>query len=516
MIHKILLSLVASTVASLVQLALSNALPLELRKPSDLLPSVADDGEPSATDRPASVYTDAAAGDLITDLPGLSYAPGFKQFSGYLTVSEANQRNIFYWYVESQNDPANDPVVFWTNGGPGCSGLLGFGTEHGPFFFGRDGTLSENPFSWNKAASILYVEQPAGVGFSFSKTESDYINVGDSRAAEDNYMIIRQFLERYPERKQNDFYISSESYGGHYIPQLAAEIMKKNIYKVINFRGFLVGNPYVDPFSNMVTQFEAYYSHGLLPMPVFAKWKLACSTPDAYNKNDEECDSLLGDLMSLIGRGINPYALDFPVCTENGEDAAPDAANSAVSAQGTKLIRAQTGGESAAAGPPFLPRQDNYHPCAEAHLSNYLNRDDVRKAIHASEGQEWLMCSDVLEYNMTDVATPQIDLYKALLKEASQKGMNLNMLVFSGDDDSICSTAGTQFWIYDVGVRPKDMWKPWKVQGQTSGYVTKFDLGKETDSTFTFATVHGAGHEVPAYRPKEALHLFKKFLSGEW
>jgi len=82
----------------------------------------------------------------------------------------------------------------------------------------------------------------------------------------------------------------------------------------------------------------------------------------------------------------------------------------------------------------------------------------------------------------------------------------------------VCSTASTQYWIYDIGVDPKpgQRWKAWKYNKQVSGYVTQFDLGDDTNSTFTFATVHGAGHEVPAYRPAEALTLLKSFFSDHW
>lgn len=58
-------------------------------------------------------------------------------------------------------------------------------------------------------------------------------------------------------------------------------------------------------------------------------------------------------------------------------------------------------------------------------------------------------------------------------------------------------------------------WKPWQYNNQTAGYVTEFDLGN-TSSTFHFVTVHGAGHEVPAYRPAEALSMFTSFFSGNW
>jgi carboxypeptidase C (cathepsin A) len=165
-----------------------------------------------------SSYTKDAQQDFIQSLPGLDHDPGFKQFAGYLTVDEKHGRRIFYWYVESKRNPANDPVVLWTNGGPGCSGLIGFGTEHGPYVISFNGTLSENPFSWNRLANMLYIETPAGVGFSYSDTHSDY-KIGDAHVAKDNYEFIRQFLKRFPERQPNRLYISSESYGGEHTRQ---------------------------------------------------------------------------------------------------------------------------------------------------------------------------------------------------------------------------------------------------------------------------------------------------------
>jgi hypothetical protein len=89
------------------------------------------------------------------------------------------------------------------------------------------------------------------------------------------------------------------------------------------------------------------------------------------------------------------------------------------------------------------------------------------------------------------------------------------MLVSSGDDDSICSAPGTQEWIWDLGAEPSVAWKPWEVSGQTAGFVTLLGLGKggasnngtATGPSLTFATVHGAVREVPAFRPMEALSM---------
>ena len=173
------------------------------------------DSSTKTTTTASTMYTSEALTDQITNLPGLTFSPTFQQFSGYFQVSPT--RKIFYWYIESTHNPSSDPLIWWSNGGPGCSGLLGLGTEFGPFYFGKNGTLTENPFTWNTMANIIYVEQPAGVGFGTCNNATD-ARVDDERAAQDSFEMIRLFLERFPERKENELYLASESFGGHYIP----------------------------------------------------------------------------------------------------------------------------------------------------------------------------------------------------------------------------------------------------------------------------------------------------------
>jgi serine carboxypeptidase-like clade II len=96
-------------------------------------------------------------------------------------------------------------------------------------------------------ANVIFLESPAGVGFSYSNTSSDYDLSGDQRAADDAYLFLVNWLERFPEYKSRPFYISGESYAGHYVPELAATILIQNSYDaanaktaIINLRGILV------------------------------------------------------------------------------------------------------------------------------------------------------------------------------------------------------------------------------------------------------------------------------------
>ena len=63
-------------------------------------------------------------------------------------------------------------------------------------------------------ANVIFLESPAGVGFSYSNTSSDYVRVGDERTAVDSYIFLLHWLERFPEYKGRDFYIAGESYAG--------------------------------------------------------------------------------------------------------------------------------------------------------------------------------------------------------------------------------------------------------------------------------------------------------------
>nr|GMD38621.1 serine carboxypeptidase-like 27 [Ipomoea batatas] len=170
--------------------------------------------------------------DRITYLPGQPLNTEFSQFSGYVTVNEAAGRALFYWLTESpaSQDPVEKPLVLWLNGGPGCSSVgYGAAEEIGPFHINPDGkTLYLNPYSWNNVANLLFLDSPAGVGYSYSNTTSDLITAGDNRTAEDAYTFLVKWFERFPQYNHRDFYIMGESYAANLLKALAFALKRKS------------------------------------------------------------------------------------------------------------------------------------------------------------------------------------------------------------------------------------------------------------------------------------------------
>jgi carboxypeptidase C (cathepsin A) len=433
----------------------------------------------------AGSYTKEALQDQVLEMPGLSYEPAFNQFSGYIQLS-GTEKQIHYWLVEAEIPDA--PLVFWTNGGPGCSGLIGFMTEQGPFRPDEAGLIQPNEYAWNKVANMVFLEQPVGVGFSYSNNKDDY-KIGDDQAAKDNLATIRGFLTRFPQFAESPLYITSESYGGHYMPTLADAIIQYNDateMNKLNFKGFAVGNPYTDYYSGVGAEMETYWGKQLLPKPSWDKYVAnGCLTVE-QQLNNSVCTYMILDFMKKVGN-LNPYALDYPVC---------------LSSQQRAMHTFLHGTDGVA----------SYEPCEDEFSANYLNDPAVKKAIHVLDDIEWVECSHTTKYQMADKMLPMEKYYRTLLN--SKTHPDLRILVYSGDDDSVCGTIGTQKWIYDLGFPVDNLWTTWMVDGQTAGYSTTFKTPFGKDSRFAFMTVHGAGHEVPTYKPKEALDLFQRYLEN--
>ena len=126
-----------------------------------------------------------------------------KHWSGFVRTNEATEETLFYVLIESESDPASDPVIWWMNGGPGASSLAGMFLENGPLLFNDAGNLVRNPLTWAQHANILYVEFGPGIGWSscMNSTGTSHCQqsdpgcnpcyASDSSTAEGNLMVAK-------------------------------------------------------------------------------------------------------------------------------------------------------------------------------------------------------------------------------------------------------------------------------------------------------------------------------------
>ncbi|EWZ33243.1 hypothetical protein FOCG_15578 [Fusarium oxysporum f. sp. radicis-lycopersici 26381] len=424
-----------------------------------------------------------------------------KQYTGWLDVGN---QHLFFWYFESKNAPKTDPLVLWLTGGPGGSSMLGLLQELGPCLINEHGNGTiHNPYGWNENANYIFVDQPAGVGFSYLD-EGEPIPTNSFLAAESMHKFLQLFVSQvFPDLAHRPFHISGESYGGHYIPVLGATIVaQNNLYPKrpqVNLESVLIGNGYVSPLD----------TH-------FGYWETLCTTNPGVDKpvfNSTRCDIMAANL---------PRCLDLArVCYEHPDHAICSAAWK-VCWDG---VISWYDDESGAGG--NRNRFDITAPC-ESHddmcykeaalIEKYLNSPKVFDALgvpsavtNYSIASEDVAIAFTLGYDQ-EISTQSQILY--LLNH------DIDVLMYQGNLDLACNTAGNLRWSNSmpwkgqpeyVAQRPKS----WGVGGDEFGWYkeVKIKMGDDDKkTTFSFATVDGAGHMVPQGKPKEALELVNRWL----
>ncbi|CAN1809473.1 Serine carboxypeptidase 24 [Linum perenne] len=420
--------------------------------------------------------------DRISALPGQPPIT-FAQFSGYVTVNEEHGSAMFYWLTEAASNPSTKPLVLWLNGGPGCSSVA----------FGASEEIG--PFRINKTASSLYLNK-----YSWNR-------------AEDSLTFLITWMKRFPQYKYREFYLTGESYAGkvnlilvfrqglefeshrnfilwagNYVPQLAKKILdynKEHSSSIINLKGFMVGNAIIDRYYDRLGRYTYWWTHSMISDQTYNSIFDKC---DFANKISNECfDFLLYTRSHEIGE-IDFYSIYSPYCLEklgNGTRSR------------SEFLEVKN------ANLPMMV--SGYDPCSENYAEMYYNRVDVQKAMHANVTgipYKWTACSKVVAENWNDSEVSMLSTYKELI------AAGLKIWVFSGDTDAVLPVTSTRLSLNHMNLTVKTRWSPWKSGAQVGGWTEEYE-------GLTFATVRGAGHEVPLHQPRRAFTLFRSFLAGK-
>ncbi|XWS23599.1 hypothetical protein CRYUN_Cryun28dG0028700 [Craigia yunnanensis] len=432
------------------------------------------------------------AENLVVKLPGQPEV-GFKQYAGYVDVDEKAGRSLFYYFVEADKDPDSKPLTLWLNGGPGCSSIGGGAfTELGPFYPRGDGrSLRRNSMSWNRASNLLFVESPAGVGWSYSNTSSDYIR-GDASTAKDMHIFMMKWYGKFPEFKSRELFLTGESYAGHYIPQLADVLLDHNAHSTgfkFNIKGVAIGNPLLRLDRDGPATYEFFWSHGMISDEIGLTIMNECDFDDYVFESphnvSQSCNQAIADANSIVGDYINNYDVILDVCYPS------------IVEQELRLRKMAT------------KISVGVDVCMTYERRFYLNLPEVQMALHANRTKlpyPWSMCSSQLSYSDTD---GNIDILP-ILKKIIQNG--IPVWIFSGDQDSVVPLLGSRTLVrelaHDLNFKITVPYGAWFHKHQVGGWVTEYG------NLLTFATVRGAAHMVPYAQPSRALHLFSSFVHG--
>lgn len=227
--------------------------------------------------------------DRMFEFPGWNQPLPSAWYSGYLEYEFQGQR-VHTHYVLVQAEEEELPLIYWSNGGPGASSLFGLLTELGPLML-SDASLQTqsyrdtgiptpiyNPYTWTRLGSILMIDQPAPVGFSYCNDNDGIQNKSshscggiawtDELASLNAFTALQTFYStKFPCLSDKPLYLTGESYGGIYIPTLARRIVQaqrkeqqvnnrndkndNSIASSLKLMGFAVGDGCLGTHTNM-------------------------------------------------------------------------------------------------------------------------------------------------------------------------------------------------------------------------------------------------------------------------
>jgi len=302
-------------------------------------------------------------------------------------------------------------------------------------------------------------------------------------------------LDEFPRFKGRDFWLTGESYAGMYIPTFAYNILTGSDAGIRDqFKGWMLGNPVIFCQSAGLNsdgyyfyQFNRFFYNGLISYSNYNKWRqLGCN--DQITSSCVAYFNQVEQQIGVIDQQLGKAKLDGTSQPDLDPD---DLYQDFCSGNGT-LNQAHPEGQVC--------------DPSGAITVDYLNRPDVQAALHAKVGTDWSVCA-TLDYNSNLAAEGLIPF----LKKIFTLKPSLNILYYSGDIDvSTVPLQVTQACLAELsGVTSLTQgWRPWRVNGWHAGYVENFDR-------YTFATVKGAGHEVPTYQPFFSLKMFQRFLQQQ-
>ncbi|KAM7203531.1 Alpha/Beta hydrolase fold [Rhypophila sp. PSN 637] len=197
--------------------SLANYLPVRSSDSDDQRPITASDNNAISIREPLFPYTRKELGSN-----SIACNAGSRQYTGEVNLSD--EKRLFYWFIESRNDPKNSPTMVYLPGGPGGSALEAVFLAIGPCSLNEhsNATVYENT-TWTEFTNLLFIDQPVGVGFSATPGAVwgfvDGIPNNLDEVTQDLYNFLLGFYnDVLPQYASNHLHFLGSSFGGIFAP----------------------------------------------------------------------------------------------------------------------------------------------------------------------------------------------------------------------------------------------------------------------------------------------------------
>ncbi|KAF8919845.1 Alpha/Beta hydrolase protein [Mucidula mucida] len=414
--------------------------------------------------------------------------PGVYQASGFINLDEDSDDALWFWYFDARSDPDNKPLTLWLNGGPGCSSMIGLFEENGPCTVDADGENTiYNPYSWNNASNMIYIDQPFGAGFS---TGSTLVNTS-YEAAPIVWKAFQIFFEHknFQHLQGRDFIIATESYGGRFGPVFTEFFLAQNDRidsgeidgTKIEVTKLIINNGKHDPLIQFKTVID------------FAR--------DAPSYGPLANSSVIRDAEKAYNETCAP-ALEG--CNDNGDDeTCHDAAIACTNDVFLPLVgdrEADDLRQNSSTGKVFPP----------TFYADFIRDKGVKKLIGA-KGATFDQCDSSAHFRFAASGETGRSFLSNLARLAN--GGRVQLLLWAGDADMKADWLGIHECISEMDWFGKQYFSampllPLISEGETVGQ-HKVVPGQ----ALSFVRVFSAGHAMPAFQPKVAQDVFTKFIS---
>ncbi|SCV04568.1 LAME_0H19460g1_1 [Lachancea meyersii CBS 8951] len=429
-------------------------------------------------------------------LPGLSSVqdPNLipQMYAGHIPLGPEDDENVgnyFFWKFHDNSgrasEKANNTLIFWLNGGPGCSSMDGALMESGALRIDSDGKAYLNEGGWHTRGDVVFVDQPAGTGFSTvganKKYDSDLLDV-----SQHFLNFLHNYFHVFPDDLAKNVILAGESYAGQYIPYFAQAILNNNSEEEstkINLKALLIGNGWMDPNRQSLSYIPFAFQKGLIQKGDSRLSKLLNQQELCQNKlnsdHDDrfsfsECDDILGVL------------LDVTRVMKDSEGKNVDTNQQCTNMYDLRL-------------------KDSYPSCGmnwPADLPNvakFFGTTGVIEALHLDSEKvpNWHECDDKVSGHLTN---PTSRASAHILPSILESG--LEVVLFNGDQDIICNNLGVETliselsWNGEKGFTVNMQYYDWMYKEEQSDNITSAGFVKY-ERNLTFISVYNASHMVP-------------------